>query len=237
MRELRTLDAAVLGAFDQALTDYLAQIDRLGPELRRTFQSTLNEGFRDLYLLYGAACLLLLGLLPLIPVPPEPERADQRRRRFPRPDQPASRYQMPSCRDRQRGQAGKHQPGVAQQALHHPGQSGPPRPPVAGEAEPSEEQQSERAEQPFPSSAMVAKMHSRSGSKGFLRRTPGGGAGIRRGDRLWTGRPRTAARPIDCADDPRGDGPAAMRRASASPVMSGRRWVAAVAARAGWWQC
>lgn len=77
VRELRTLDAAVPGAFDQALTDYLAQIDRLGPELRRTFQSTLNEGFRDLYLLYGAACLLLLGLLPLIPVPPEPERGDQ----------------------------------------------------------------------------------------------------------------------------------------------------------------
>ena len=68
-RELKVLDAAVPGAFDQALTDYLAEIDQLGPQLKQTFQSTLNEGFRDLYLLYGAACLLLLGLLPLIKLP------------------------------------------------------------------------------------------------------------------------------------------------------------------------
>lgn len=69
VRELTVLDKAVPGAFDQALTDYLAQIDALAPELKQTFQSTLNEGFRDLYLLYGAACLLLLGLLPLIKLP------------------------------------------------------------------------------------------------------------------------------------------------------------------------
>ena len=43
--------------------------DALAPELKQTFQSTLNEGFRDLYLLDGAACLLLLGLLPLIKLP------------------------------------------------------------------------------------------------------------------------------------------------------------------------
>jgi len=69
VRELTVLDKAVPGAFDQALTDYLAQIDALAPELKQTFQSTLNEGFRDLYLLDGAACLLLLGLLPLIKLP------------------------------------------------------------------------------------------------------------------------------------------------------------------------
>ena len=57
----RPLSNRQLEELHQALTDYLAQIDRLGPELRRTFQSTLNEGFRDLYLLYGAACLLLLA--------------------------------------------------------------------------------------------------------------------------------------------------------------------------------
>ena len=69
VRELTVLKRAVPGAFDQALTDYLADIDRRGPHLQLTFQSTLNEGFRDVYLLYGIACLLMLGLLPLIRVP------------------------------------------------------------------------------------------------------------------------------------------------------------------------
>ena len=68
-RELKVLDAAVPGAFDKALASYLADIDARGPQLQATFQSTLNEGFRDLYLIYGVACLLLLGLLPLIKLP------------------------------------------------------------------------------------------------------------------------------------------------------------------------
>ena len=69
VRELTVLRHAVPGAFDAALSDYLAEIDRRGPQLETTFQSTLNEGFRDIYLLYGAACLLLLALLPLIRLP------------------------------------------------------------------------------------------------------------------------------------------------------------------------
>lgn len=38
-RELKVLDAAVPGAFDQALTDYLAEIDQLGPQLKQTFRA------------------------------------------------------------------------------------------------------------------------------------------------------------------------------------------------------
>ncbi|HVK44743.1 MAG TPA: MFS transporter [Micropruina sp.] len=68
-RQLKVLNAAVPAAFQQARADYLAEIDARGPQLQATYQTTLNEGFRDLYLLYGAACLLMLGILPFIQVP------------------------------------------------------------------------------------------------------------------------------------------------------------------------
>lgn len=84
---------------------------------------------------------------------------------------------------------------------------------------------------------MVAKMHSRSGSKGFSAGLPSAAGPASDGA---TGSGRDGSAP-EAPDRPRttceGDGPAAMRRASASPVMSGRRWAAAAAARAGWWQC
>ncbi len=66
MVELRD---AVPGAFDQALADYLAEIGARAPKIERAFQTGLNSGFRDLYLLYGAACLAVLGVLALVPKP------------------------------------------------------------------------------------------------------------------------------------------------------------------------
>lgn len=66
-RELTVLRDAVPGAFDQALTTYLAEIDARAPRLEASFQGALGEGFRGVFLVYGIACLLLLGLLPLVP--------------------------------------------------------------------------------------------------------------------------------------------------------------------------
>jgi hypothetical protein len=61
--KLTELKAAVPGVFQQALTNYLAEIDARGPTLQQTFQSTLGVGFKGVYLLYGAACLLALLVL------------------------------------------------------------------------------------------------------------------------------------------------------------------------------
>lgn len=66
-RQMTVLHDAVPGAFDTALTSYLAEIDARGPQLEATFQSTLGEGFRGVFAVYGFACALMLVLLPLIP--------------------------------------------------------------------------------------------------------------------------------------------------------------------------
>ncbi|MDO5697135.1 MAG: MFS transporter [Dermatophilus congolensis] len=68
--KMTALKAAVPGAFVQSRDEYMAEIDAQAPELERTFQEGINGGFRDLYLLYGASCLLTLSLLPLVPKPP-----------------------------------------------------------------------------------------------------------------------------------------------------------------------
>lgn len=58
------MSAAVPGAFDTALANYLAEIDKRSDEIEGAFQSTLNNGFRDIYLTTviaaGAALLLVL---------------------------------------------------------------------------------------------------------------------------------------------------------------------------------
>ena len=65
--KMTELKAAVPGVFQQALTDYLAQINAKGPTLEATYQSTLGEGFKGVYLLYGAACVLALLVLAVTP--------------------------------------------------------------------------------------------------------------------------------------------------------------------------
>jgi len=74
--QMNVLKDAVPGAFDEALQAYLLEIDRRAPAVEATFQTTLNRGFRDLYLFYGASCLLLLVLLPLTPLPARRDEAE-----------------------------------------------------------------------------------------------------------------------------------------------------------------
>ena len=66
-RQMAVLSDAVPGAFDAALVTYLDDIDARGSTLEATYQSTLGDGFRGVFAIYGAACLLMLVLLPLIP--------------------------------------------------------------------------------------------------------------------------------------------------------------------------
>lgn len=73
--QLGELRAAVPGAFDQALADYLAQIDSRGPQLRALFSDGLGQGFRGVYLFDLAVCLLALGVIALVPRPPAREPA------------------------------------------------------------------------------------------------------------------------------------------------------------------
>lgn len=76
MRELR---AGVPGAFDQALNDYLAEIDARGPRLEAVFADAVGAGFRGVYLFDLAACLVVLGVIALVPRAhqrPEEEAAD-----------------------------------------------------------------------------------------------------------------------------------------------------------------
>ncbi len=60
MTEMR---AAIPEAFDKALTDYLTDIDECAPQIEECFQSTLNKGFSNIYLLTaitaGVALLVL----------------------------------------------------------------------------------------------------------------------------------------------------------------------------------
>lgn len=67
--KLAALSEAVPGAFDQALDDYLAEIERRGPQLEQTFVSVLGEGFAGVYLFDLAVCLLALGVVVLVPRP------------------------------------------------------------------------------------------------------------------------------------------------------------------------
>jgi len=66
-RELGVLKEAVPGAFDGALQTYLAEIDDRAPRLEQVYQATLADGFRGVFWVYGAACLLMLVILPLMP--------------------------------------------------------------------------------------------------------------------------------------------------------------------------
>lgn len=66
MSELR---AAVPGAFDQALQDYLAEIDARGSRLEAAFATAVGDGYRGVYLFNLFVCLLALVMLALIPRP------------------------------------------------------------------------------------------------------------------------------------------------------------------------
>lgn len=72
IQQMETLSAhmtvmkeAVPGAFETALNNYLAEIDKRSDKIEETFQSTINAGFWDIYLttVIAAALALLLVLL------------------------------------------------------------------------------------------------------------------------------------------------------------------------------
>lgn len=71
-RKMVVLRDAVPGAFQTAKADYLAEIDALSPTLEKTFQDTLNGGFRGIYLSSMAAALLAALLLMFYPRRPRP---------------------------------------------------------------------------------------------------------------------------------------------------------------------
>lgn len=74
LRRLGVLRDAVPGAFEQAKQTYLTEIEKRRPALETAFQSTLNGGFRDVYLTTAIACLLGLALLTAYPGRARPAR-------------------------------------------------------------------------------------------------------------------------------------------------------------------
>ena len=65
--KLSELRDAVPGAFDQALQDYLTEIDARGPRLEAAFGTAVGDGYRGVYLFNLSVCLLALVLLAFVP--------------------------------------------------------------------------------------------------------------------------------------------------------------------------
>ena len=65
LREMKVMKAAVPGAFKTAEKNYLAEIDSRSAKIEKTFQDTLNVGFRQIYvmtIISSAVGILLLML-------------------------------------------------------------------------------------------------------------------------------------------------------------------------------
>ncbi|MDO5156583.1 MAG: hypothetical protein Q4D51_11525, partial [Eubacteriales bacterium] len=72
IKEMETLSShmgemrdAIPGAFDTALNDYIAEIDHNSDAIEECFQSTLNKGFSDIYLLTAITSVFALLILTL----------------------------------------------------------------------------------------------------------------------------------------------------------------------------
>lgn len=63
--EMQALSDAVPDAFETAKTDYLAQIDAKSGEIETVYQSTVNEGYRSIYLTVIVAAILAILVLLL----------------------------------------------------------------------------------------------------------------------------------------------------------------------------
>lgn len=61
--KMTVLKNAVPAAFEEANKNYLAEIDKLAPEIESVFQNTLNEGFKQVYLATGISALAGIILL------------------------------------------------------------------------------------------------------------------------------------------------------------------------------
>ena len=65
--KLGVLRDAVPGAFDEALSSYLAEIDARGPRLEAVFAAGVANGFRGVYLFDLAVCLVALLVIAAVP--------------------------------------------------------------------------------------------------------------------------------------------------------------------------
>ena len=63
--KMTTLKEAIPGAFETAKENYVAEIIKEGPLMEKTFQSTLNGGFKNVYLTSAIAAVLALLVLLL----------------------------------------------------------------------------------------------------------------------------------------------------------------------------
>jgi hypothetical protein len=61
--KMAALRDAVPKNFEAAKDNYLGEIDKLAPEIESEFQSTLNEGFNQIYLTTGVAALVAMMIL------------------------------------------------------------------------------------------------------------------------------------------------------------------------------
>ncbi len=63
LSKMNTMKDAVPGAFKTANEDYLKEIDKMSNNIESEFQSTLNEGFKQVYLTVSIASLIALIIL------------------------------------------------------------------------------------------------------------------------------------------------------------------------------
>jgi len=63
LNQMQTLHDAIPEAFEQAKADYLAEIDNQSSVIESTYQSTLNTGYRNMFLVVIGACVVALTSL------------------------------------------------------------------------------------------------------------------------------------------------------------------------------
>lgn len=63
INKMTALENAVPAVFEEANENYLAEIDKLAPQIEAEFQNTLNVGFRQIYLATGICALIGMVLL------------------------------------------------------------------------------------------------------------------------------------------------------------------------------
>ncbi len=61
--QMEELKNSIPGAFEQAKKDYLSQIDTLKPQIEESFQDSLSEGFKQMYITVSVFCVLSILLL------------------------------------------------------------------------------------------------------------------------------------------------------------------------------
>ena len=61
--EMQTLNSTIPAAFETAKADYLAEIDAKSGEIEKVYQSTVNEGYRSIYVTASVSAVLAILLL------------------------------------------------------------------------------------------------------------------------------------------------------------------------------